>query len=100
AAARHSPVGLDGPAVRRRAPGLARRCAPTHDPRRVTRMSAPRILRLYFRLLGTHLRGALEYESDFWIMVFAAVLTQAVNVLFLMAIFRLVPSLHGWTFWP
>jgi ABC-2 type transport system permease protein len=55
---------------------------------------------MYLRLLGMHLRGALEYESDFWIMIFAAVLTQAVNFLFLKVVFRLIPALHGWTFWP
>lgn len=58
------------------------------------------VVRLYLRLLGLHLRGALEYESDFWIMVFAALLTQAVNLVFLSAVFRLIPTLDGWTFWP
>ena len=62
-------------------------------------MGIGRILRLYLRLLGIHLRGALEYESDFWIMVFAAVLTQAVNVIFLTVVFELIPNLRGWTFW-
>lgn len=63
-------------------------------------MDALRITRLYFRFLGTHLRGALEYESDFWIMVAAAILTQAVSVIFLRAVFALIPVLNGWTFWP
>lgn len=59
-----------------------------------------RIVRLYFRFLGTHLRGAMEYRADFWIMMVAAVLTQAVSVIVLTAVFRLIPQLQGWTFWP
>ncbi|WP_211244522.1 ABC transporter permease [Actinospica robiniae] len=59
-----------------------------------------RIVRLYFRLLGTHLRGAMEYRADFWIMMLAAVLTQAVGVVLLTAIFRLIPDLNGWSLWP
>ena len=59
-----------------------------------------RILRLYFMFLGTHFRGAMEYRADFWIMMVAAVLTQAVSVVVLTAIFRLIPELKDWTFWP
>jgi ABC-2 type transport system permease protein len=33
-----------------------------------------RNLRIYFRILGAHLRSTLEYEADFWIMVAAGVL--------------------------
>jgi ABC-2 type transport system permease protein len=62
-------------------------------------MSAVRMLRLYLRLLGAHLRSLLEYETDFWIMAAATVLMQVVNVVFLSALFAKVPVLNGWTFW-
>lgn len=58
-----------------------------------------RVVRLYFRILGVHLRSILEYESDFWIMVGATFLMQVVNVVFLSAIFSRVPTLNGWSFW-
>ncbi|MFC7484206.1 hypothetical protein ACFQX7_35090 [Luedemannella flava] len=58
-----------------------------------------RTLRLYRRLLGAHLRAALQYEADFWIMIAAAAMTQAVGVVFLGAIFAKIPHLNGWTFW-
>lgn len=63
-------------------------------------MSSFRVLRLYFRLLGIHLRGVLEHPGEFWIMVFAALLTQVVNLVFLQAIFTRIPDLNGWSFWP
>lgn len=56
-------------------------------------------VRIYRRLLGTHLRAALQYESDFMILVGAAMLTQVVGVVFLGAIFARIPHLHGWSFW-
>lgn len=58
-----------------------------------------RTIRLYFRLLGAHLRSSMEYEVDFWIMVVAAVLMQVVNIVFLAALFARIPVLNGWTFW-
>lgn len=58
-----------------------------------------RTVRLYFRLLGAHLRSLLEYESDFWIMMAGTVLMQVVNVAFLAAIFAKVPHINGWSFW-
>jgi viologen exporter family transport system permease protein len=61
-------------------------------------MGVSRIIRLYFRFLGTHLRAALEYESDFWLMVVAALVTQVVNIVVLKLIFTRIPDLHGWTF--
>ncbi|WP_062214964.1 ABC transporter permease [Streptomyces sp. NBRC 109706] len=59
---------------------------------------APRTARLYVRLLSVHLRAALEHESDFWVMVGAAIVTQLTSVVFLSAIFLQVPALEGWTF--
>ncbi|GAA1752809.1 ABC transporter permease [Luedemannella helvata] len=58
-----------------------------------------RTVRLYRRLLGAHLRAALQYEADFWIMIGAAALTQVIGVVFLGAIFAKIPELHGWAFW-
>lgn len=58
-----------------------------------------RIVRLYRRQLGAHLRAALQYEADFWILIGAAALMQVVGVVFLGAIFAKVPQLNGWTFW-
>jgi ABC-2 type transport system permease protein len=62
-------------------------------------MSMTRTLRLYLRLLSTHLRASLEYESDFWIMAFGAALTQAVSFAFIGVVFARVPTINGWDFW-
>lgn len=62
-------------------------------------MNPIRIPRLYLRFLGTHLRGAMEYRGDFWIMMAAALLTQLVGLVFLHAVFQQIPTLNGWTFW-
>ncbi|HET9518069.1 MAG TPA: ABC-2 family transporter protein [Actinoplanes sp.] len=56
-------------------------------------------VRMYVRLLGTHLRAAVQYEADFWIMIVAAVLSQGVGLAFLGALFSRVPDLNGWLFW-
>jgi ABC-2 type transport system permease protein len=58
-----------------------------------------RMTKLYFRLLSVHLRALLEYEADFWVMAAATLLTQAVNLIFLSAIFAKVPTLNGWSYW-
>jgi ABC-2 type transport system permease protein len=57
-----------------------------------------RNLRIYFRILGAHLRSTLEYEADFWIMIVAGVLFQVLNLLFLGAIFSHVPAINGWSY--
>jgi ABC-2 type transport system permease protein len=57
-----------------------------------------RIVRLYFRLLGLHVRAMLEYKSDFWIMAGATILMQVVNLVFLWAIFARIPAINGWQF--
>ena len=53
---------------------------------------------LYRRSLGAHLRATMEYEADFWLLVFAAVLTQVVGLVFLGAVFARVPHINGWDF--
>ena len=58
-----------------------------------------RVLRLYFRLLGLHLRALAEYRSDFVILAAAVLFMQVVNVVFLSAIFARVPTLNGWSLW-
>ncbi|MEV8511795.1 ABC-2 family transporter protein [Dactylosporangium sp. NPDC051484] len=58
-----------------------------------------RLPRLYFRLLGAHLRSLLEYEGDFWIMMVGTALMQVVNIAFLSAVFSKVPAINGWSFW-
>ncbi|HEU5111433.1 MAG TPA: ABC-2 family transporter protein [Micromonosporaceae bacterium] len=54
--------------------------------------------RLYRRSLGAHMRATLEYEADFWLLVFAAILTQVVGLVFLGAVFARVPHINGWDF--
>jgi ABC-2 type transport system permease protein len=58
-----------------------------------------RTLFIYRRLLGAHIRAALQYDTDFWLLILGAVLTQVVGVVFLSAIFARIPTLAGWTFW-
>ena len=53
--------------------------------------------RMYRRCLGAHLRAALEYEADFWILVVASIMMQATGVIFLGAVFARIPTLAGWT---
>ncbi len=55
-------------------------------------------MRVYFRILGAHLRSTLEYEADFAIMVVAGLLFQLLNLVFLSAIFAQVPHINGWTY--
>ncbi|MBB5872263.1 ABC-2 type transport system permease protein [Allocatelliglobosispora scoriae] len=57
-----------------------------------------RILRIYRRSLGAHLRAQLEYEADFWILVVAGLLTQTLGIFFFAAVFARVPTLNGWRF--
>jgi len=54
---------------------------------------------LYGRCLRAHLRSTLEYETDFWIMSVAAVVSQGIGVVFLWAIFLQIPAINGWPFW-
>ncbi|WP_433206483.1 ABC transporter permease [Dactylosporangium sp. CS-047395] len=58
-----------------------------------------RVVRLYARLMGAHVRSILEYTGDFWIMMAGTAVMQIVNVVFLTAIFAKVPAINGWSFW-
>ncbi|MDP9799821.1 ABC-2 type transport system permease protein [Catenuloplanes nepalensis] len=57
-----------------------------------------RILWIYRRGLGAHVRSMMEYEADFWLLVLAGLLQQLVGLAFLGAVFAQVPALRGWTF--
>jgi ABC-2 type transport system permease protein len=57
-----------------------------------------RYLRLYRRGLGAHIRAVLEYQSDFWLLVVAGLITQSLGLVFLSAVFAKVPTLNGWRF--
>lgn len=53
---------------------------------------------MYRRSLGAHIRSVMEYEADFWILILSGAIFQALNLLFLSAIFSHVPTLNGWTY--
>jgi ABC-2 type transport system permease protein len=59
---------------------------------------ARRTVWLYRRCLEAHLRAALEYQADFWLIIVAAILTQVAGLVFLGAVFSRIPRLDGWTF--
>jgi ABC-2 type transport system permease protein len=83
------------------AAGLEPGVASAHGARGVVMsptIGGRRLARLYRRSLGAHLRAALEYESDFWLLVVAAILTQVVGLVFLGAVFSRVPDINGWRF--
>ncbi len=61
-----------------------------------------RILRavyIYCRLITQHVKAVLEYQADFLIAVFAAVITQVIGFIFLWVIFNHIPAINGWKFW-
>ena len=64
------------------------------DPSR--RARTRHYLRIYRRSLGVHLRAALEYETDFWILVGASAVVELTGIVFLSVIFTQVPMLNGW----
>ena len=55
-------------------------------------------IRFYRRSLGAHVRAVLEYQSDFWLLVTAGLVTQSLGLIFLGAVFARVPTLNGWHF--
>jgi ABC-2 type transport system permease protein len=58
-----------------------------------------RLVFVYRRCLGAHLRAVLEYRADAVILCLAAVLTQLAGVLFLLTVFARIPALAGWSRW-
>jgi ABC-2 type transport system permease protein len=53
---------------------------------------------LYRRSLGAVVRAVLEYVSDFWILIFAGVITQSLGLVFLGVVMARVPQINGWSF--
>jgi ABC-2 type transport system permease protein len=53
---------------------------------------------VYLRTLRAHLQSMMEYPGDFWIMVGAGVLTQAMGFGFLSVLFSRIDSVGGWGF--
>ncbi|WPB74630.1 ABC-2 family transporter protein [Archangium violaceum] len=58
-----------------------------------------RLVWIYFRLQLLHLRSQLEYEADFWVGLVGAAMRHVAGFLFIWAVFRQVPQVHGWTLW-
>jgi ABC-2 type transport system permease protein len=62
-------------------------------------MTIKRYFYMYFRFYTTNIKAMLEYKSDFYIMLFAGVLTQALGFIFLWALYQRIPDIMGWTMW-
>lgn len=58
-----------------------------------------RNLYIFGRLIVQQLKAILEYQSDFWITLAAAALTQALGFIFLWVIYQNIPEINGWQFW-
>jgi ABC-2 type transport system permease protein len=43
-----------------------------------------------------HFRVVLEYQSDFWILMLAGIVTQSLGLVFIGAVFTRIPTVHGW----
>lgn len=62
-------------------------------------MKIKRSLFIYFRLIKQHLKVILEYQADFVITMFAAMLTQVLGFVFLWVLYDQIPDINGWLFW-
>ncbi|MGQ4668690.1 ABC transporter permease [Metabacillus halosaccharovorans] len=58
-----------------------------------------RYIYIYFRLINQHLKAILEYQADFLITMFAAMLTQILGFIFLWVLYDSIPDINGWLFW-
>lgn len=63
------------------------------------RPSISMLVRFYFRLQLLQLRTAVEYNTDFWIGIAGATLTQVSGLIFISALFSQIPEVEGWTVW-
>ncbi|WP_240941250.1 ABC-2 family transporter protein [Paenibacillus sp. HB172176] len=61
--------------------------------------SIKRSFYLFYRYMLQNIKAILEYQSDFFILMSAAVLTQVLGFIFIWVVFRQIPDIHGWTFW-
>jgi ABC-2 type transport system permease protein len=62
-------------------------------------MKVMRVIYIYFRLITQQLKAILEYQTDFFIMLLSALLTQGLGFIFLWVVFERIPDIHGWRFW-
>ncbi|WP_379135523.1 ABC transporter permease [Paenibacillus sp. sgz500958] len=62
-------------------------------------MSLQRMFYLYKRLYVQQLKVILEYNKDFYILMFSAALTQVLGFIFLWVIYDRIPDINGWQFW-
>lgn len=69
------------------------------DPSVSRRPSISMLVRFYFRLQLLQLRTAVEYNTDFWIGIAGATLTQVSGLIFISALFSQIPEVEGWTVW-
>jgi ABC-2 type transport system permease protein len=61
---------------------------------------ARRSVSLYVRILTAQIKAILEYQTDFWMMVFGAVLLNGAGFIFISTIFSRFPNgIAGWTKW-
>ena len=58
-----------------------------------------RYLRLYGIFLSQYLKSKMQSKVDFFIGVFAFVLSQIMGVAFLAMVFQRIPDLNGWSFY-
>ena len=63
------------------------------------RPSISQMVQFYFRLQLLQLRTAVEYNTDFWIGIAGATLTQVSGLVFISALFSQIPEVEGWTVW-
>jgi ABC-2 type transport system permease protein len=58
-----------------------------------------RLLRIYLKLQLLHLRVALEYEADFWIIVAGSLLQNGAGFVFVWVLLSRIPQIGGWSLW-
>lgn len=73
--------------------------ASTTDRSTTRRPSISLMVKFYFRLQLMQLRTAVEYNTDFWIGIAGATLTQVSGLVFISALFSQIPEVEGWTVW-
>jgi len=62
-------------------------------------MKWTRAIYIYMRLMTQHIKAILEYQSDFWIAMCAAMMTQGLGIIFIGVVFSKIPHVVGWGFW-
>jgi len=54
-------------------------------------------LSLFQEYIGNYFKTRLTYRADFWVEVFSDLLHSAMNLVFILIVFRHTPSLAGWS---